>query len=357
MKRVLLIINCLLLALGNSGGPLITRLYFIHGGHRVWLSCFLETAGFPIMILPLTISYINRRRLHLSQPLSTTTEPAAKLKIISMKPPVFFAAALIGILIGLDDYLYAYGVARLPISTSALIISSQLGFTAVFAFLLVKQKFTAFSINAVFLLTVGAAVLALHTSGDRPAGVSKKQYNIGFFTTLAASALNGFLLPSVELIYKKAKQNLTYSLVMEIQFVIGLFATLFCAIGMIANNDFKVIPREARNFGLGERTYYVVLVMNTMFWQVFFVGAIGVIFCGSSLLSGILIAVFLPVTEVLAVIFYKERFQVEKGVSLVLSLWGFVSYFYGEIEQDKEKKKKRAMETEIGQSLEVLPAP
>ncbi|CAL5204560.1 unnamed protein product [Lathyrus oleraceus] len=357
MKRILLTINCLLLALGNSGGPLIMRLYFIHGGHRVWLSSFLETAGFPVMILPLTISYINRRRLHLNPPPSTTTEPAAKLKIISMKPPLFFAVAVIGILTGLDDYLYAYGVARLPVSTSALIIASQLGFTAVFAFLLVKQKFTAFSINAVVLLTVGAGVLAMHTSGDRPAGVSTRQYVIGFLTTLAASALYGFVLPSIELIYKKTKQNLTYSLVMEIQFVMCLFATLFCAVGMIANNDFKVIPKEARNFELGEKTYYVVLVMSAMLWQAFFLGAIGVIFCGSSLLSGILIAVFLPVTEVLAVIFYKERFQAEKAVSLVLSLWGFVSYFYGEIKQDKEKKKKLAMETEMGHSLEVLPAP
>ena len=93
-----------------------------------------------------------------------------------------------------------------------------------------------------------------------------------------------------------------------------------------------MIPREARNFGLGESTYYVVvLVVSAIMWQAFFLGAIGVIFCASSLLSGILIAVLLLLTEVLAVVFYKEKFQAEKGVSLVLSLWGFVSYFYGEI--------------------------
>jgi hypothetical protein len=43
---------------------------------------------------------------------------------------------------------------------------SQLGFIAVFAFILVKQKFTAFSVNTVILLTVGAGVLAMHTRGD-----------------------------------------------------------------------------------------------------------------------------------------------------------------------------------------------
>ena len=41
--------------------------------------------------------------------------------------------------------------------------------------------------------------------------------------------------------------------------------------------------------------------------------------------------VLLPVTEILAVIFYKENFQAEKGVALPLSLWGFVSHFYSKI--------------------------
>ncbi|RHN70158.1 putative purine permease, plant [Medicago truncatula] len=324
MKRFLLVVNCLILSLGTCSAPLIMRLYFIHGGQRVWLSAFLQTAGFPLMLIPLAISYIKRHRLHHHPPPLTTISIAPeKLNIISMKPPIFFAAAFIGILTGLDDYLFAYGVARLPVSTSALIIASQLGFTAFFAFLIVKEKFTAFTVNAVVLLTVGAGVLAMHTSSDRPAGVSAKQYWISFSTT----------------------------------FVTCMFATLFCAIGMIANNDFKVIPKEARNFGLGESTYYVVLVVSAIMWQAFFLGAIGVIFCASSLLSGILIAVLLPLTEVLAVVFYKEKFQAEKGVSLVLSLWGFVSYFYGEIKHAKAEKKKCSLEIKMGQTLEGLPAP
>ncbi|GAA0148371.1 hypothetical protein LIER_07835 [Lithospermum erythrorhizon] len=105
------------------------------------------------------------------------------------------------------------------------------------------------------------------------------------------------------------------------------------------------IPREARGFGLGETKYYIIMVWSAIIWQGFFLGAIGVIFCASSLLSGIVITVLLPVTEVLAVIFYHEKFQAEKGVSLVLSLWGFASYFYGEIKQDKKKKKQQLQDT------------
>ncbi|KAL9998762.1 putative purine permease, plant [Helianthus debilis subsp. tardiflorus] len=329
-KNTLLILNCVLLSIGNCGGPLIMRLYFLHGGERVWLSSFLETAGWPVIILVLAVLYFDRRRKNRN----------TKTTFVYMRPRLFFAVAVIGILTGLDDYLYAYGVARLPVSTSSLIIASQLGFTAFFAYLLVKQKFTPYSVNAVVLLTVGAAVLALHTNGDRPEGESKKAYVMGFVMTVGASLLYGFVLPLIELTYNKAKQEITYTLVLEIQMVMCLFASIFCAVGMFINNDFKAIPVEATEFGLGETKYYVILCASALIWQCFFLGAIGVIFCASSLLSGIIIAVLLPVIEVLAVLFYKENFQAEKGVALVLSLWGFASYFYGEYKFAKKLKVK-----------------
>ncbi|WOG91569.1 hypothetical protein DCAR_0310818 [Daucus carota subsp. sativus] len=338
MKRTLLIINCIVLSIGNCGGPLIMRLYFIHGGERIWLSSFLETAAWPFILIILLVAFYYQR----------TTTGNSTPKLFNMKPRLFFASAVIGILTGLDDYLFAYGIAKLPVSTAAIVIASQLGFTAAFAFLLVKQKFTSFSINAIVLLTLGAGVLALHSSSDRPEGESKKEYILGFVLTLAAAALYGFILPLVELTYQKARQAIDYMLVMEIQMVMCLFATLFCTVGMFINNDFQAIAREARNFELGETKYYVVLVCSGLIWQCFFLGAIGVIFCSSSLLSGIIITVLLPVTEVLAVIFYQEKFQAEKGVALVLSLWGFVSYFYGEIKQSRKlEKNRRAAEMEL----------
>nr|XP_043636315.1 purine permease 1-like [Erigeron canadensis] len=324
-KKALLILSCILLSIGNCGGPLVTRLYFIHGGNRVWLSSFLETAGWPVFIIVLIILYFHRR----------TTTKNKPTKLIYMRPRLFFAVAFIGLLTGLDDYLYAYGVARLPISTSALLLTPHLAFLAFFAYLLVKQKFTPYSINAVVLLTVGAGVLALHTSSDRPKGESKKEYLLGFVMTLLAALLYGFVLPLVELTYNKANQEITYTLVVEIQIIMCLFATIFCMVGMIFNNDFKVIPREADDFKLGQTKYYAILCASALIWQCFFLGAIGVIFCASSLLSGVIIAVLLPVTEVLAVIFYKEKFQAEKGVALILSLWGFASYFYGEYKFEK----------------------
>ncbi|KAJ6814772.1 purine permease 1-like isoform X1 [Iris pallida] len=329
LKRTLVVFNCLITILGTVGGPLISRLYFHHGGKRIWLSSFLETAGFPIIALPLSLSYLHRRR----------ADPGAKPVLMTL--PVFAACVAIGVLTGVDDYLYAYGLSFLPVSTSALLVSTQLAFTAFFAWVVVKQRFTPFSLNSVALLTVGAVILGLHAGSDRPAGVTRPQYVLGFVLTLGCAALYGLVLPLVELTYAKANQKITYTLVMEMQLVMGCFATLFCLVGMIVNNDFKVIPREAARFGLGETKYYVVMVCSAILWQFFFLGTVGVIFCVNTLLAGIIIAAFIPVLEVFGVIFFGEKFTSEKGVALALSLWGLASYSYGEYLEIKEKKKKK----------------
>ncbi|XP_070048229.1 purine permease 1-like [Nicotiana tabacum] len=329
MRRILLLINCIILAVGICGGPLMMRLYYVEGGSRVWFSSWLQTAGWPFTLIPLTILYFYRRK----------TE-GANAKYYLITPRIFIASFIIGIVTGLDDFLYSWGGSKLPVSTSSLLLAAQLAFTAIGAFFIVKLKFTPYSINAVVLLTVGAVLLGVRSNGDRPEGVTSKAYILGFMMTLLAAALYGVILPCIELIYLKAKQAITATLVLEIQMVMCFAATAFCTIGMIANNDFQAISREAKQFNLGEARYYTVIVWTTIIWQCFFVGVIGVIYCSSSLMSGVMIAVLLPVTEVLAVVFFRENFSGEKGLALFLSLWGFVSYFYGEFRQTKKEKNK-----------------
>uniref|UniRef100_K4C4R4 Probable purine permease n=1 Tax=Solanum lycopersicum TaxID=4081 RepID=K4C4R4_SOLLC len=303
MKKVLLVINCIILAVGTCGGPLIMRLYFIKGGKRIWLSSWLQTAAWPINFIPLVISYFYRRKNNNNN----------SSKLILMTPRVFMATIGIGILQGFTNYFYAYGVAKLPVSTSGLLFATQLAFTAFFAFLIVKLKFTPYSVNSVFLLTIGAVVLALR-----------------FGMTLASAALTGLIFPLVELIYKKAQQTITYTFVLEFQTLYCFVATVLATIGMIINEDFQAISREVKTFELGEDKYYIVIIWSAIILQFYFLGSIGVIYSASSLVSGILISVLLPITEVLAVFLYGEKFNAEKGVSLALSLWGFASYFYGD---------------------------
>ncbi|KAJ1290018.1 hypothetical protein BS78_02G210100 [Paspalum vaginatum] len=338
MHRLLVAINCVMLALGTTGGQLLSRLYYSKGGHRQWLSAWLQTVAWPLMLIPVAASYISRRARDRSAPVLLTP-----LRIL-------LAAAGLGLIAGVDDFIYAWGLEFLPVSTSAILISTQLVFTVFFAFLIVRQRLTAATVNAVALLTVGAVVLGLHASSDRLAGVTRGQYWLGFALTLGAAVLYGLFLPLVELAYKCAAgrgRAVTYSLVMEVQLVIGFFATAFCTVGMIVNKDFQAIPREARRYELGETRYYTVLAWSAMLWQFFFLGAVGVIFYVHTLLAGILIAVFIPVTEVAAVIFLHEKFSSEKGVALVLSLWGLASYSYGEWSEARAKAKKQEEEAAV----------
>ena len=84
MKRVLLVLNCVMLAIGITAGPLVMRLYYMYGGKSIWLSAWLETGGWPLMILLLLVSFVRRR----------VGDPAAKL--LFMKPSIILSAGAVG---------------------------------------------------------------------------------------------------------------------------------------------------------------------------------------------------------------------------------------------------------------------
>lgn len=65
----------------------------------------------PINFIPLFITCLHRCSKH-----GPTTKP------ILIKPPIFLVADVIILLTCANDYLYAYGIAKLFISTSTLII-------------------------------------------------------------------------------------------------------------------------------------------------------------------------------------------------------------------------------------------
>ncbi|XP_010263027.1 PREDICTED: purine permease 3-like [Nelumbo nucifera] len=324
-KWWLLGINCVCTVLGTIAGPLFLRLYFLHGGNRKWIPSWLQTAGVPVLLGPLTVLYLRER--------------ASGVRFLAPTKLLLLSAG-IGILVGLNDFMYSHGLSFLPVSTSALLLSTQLGFTALFALLIAKQKFTPYSINAVVLMTLGAALLGLSKSGDRLLGVSNRDYWLGFVLTLGAAGLLGFILPCCEVAYATARKTITYSVVLQFQFGVNFFATVFCTIGMLINKDFQAIPREANAFELGAVKYYLVLVSIAIVWQMAGVGTLGVVFSTTSLFAGVLNATLLPLTETAAVIVYHEKFTGEKGMALALCSWGFISYFYGSY---KEKKKQDAL--------------
>ncbi|KAI3986102.1 hypothetical protein MKX01_031217 [Papaver californicum] len=315
---LMITINCVFAILGAKGSPLLMRLYYIHGGSRIWLSSFVGSAGFPIIIFPLMFLFIRSK------------SSADTISSFWLEQKLFLWGAILGSLYGLVTFMYALGLSYIPVSTSSLLIATQLCFTAFFSWLIVKQKFTACIINAVVVMTLGSVLLGINTNDDRPIGVSKSQYLLGFLLTLAAAALLGLMMPLIELAYTKATRDITYSILLQFQFILSLFAAIVCLIGMIVNKDFQAIPREANDFELGKAKYYIIMAVTAILWQLSGIGLVGVIFYTNALFNGILGAALVPITGVAAVIFYHESFTGLKGMALALCVWGFFSYFYGE---------------------------
>ncbi|CAL5081851.1 unnamed protein product [Urochloa decumbens] len=236
--RLLVALNCAMLALGVTGGQLLIRLYFNKGGRRQWLAAWIQTGAWPLLLIAAAAFYAAR---HARDRRGAT--------VLLAPPRILLAAAGLGVILGADNFLYAYGLEFLPVSTSAILISTQLVFTVFFAFLIVGQRLTPATVNAVALLTAGAVVLGLHVSSDRPVGVTRGEYWLGFALTLGAAVLYGVFMPLVELAYKHAAgggRAVTYALVMEMQLVMGFVATAFCTVGMIVNNDFQVTCHACR---------------------------------------------------------------------------------------------------------------
>ncbi|XP_011016754.1 PREDICTED: purine permease 1-like [Populus euphratica] len=327
MKAFLVFLNCMLMAVGQVAGPLLVRMYYLHGGKSNWLGAWLLTAGFPILIIPISISYIRARA-------------RAQAGRLLVTPWLFSASVILGLVLGLDSYLYSFGMSYLPVSVSSILGSSQLTFTAFFAYIIVKHKFTHYSINAVALMTFGSLILGFHMNGDRPSGESKGKYILGFFMTIGGAALHGFLMPALEFTYLKAGKAITFDLVLQVQFLISMFATLFCSIPMIINKDFKAISKEAAEFGLGETKYYTILLIAAIVLQLLVIGSLGVIFNSSSLLGGLVSSLLVPVQQAFAVIILKEVFNAVKGMALAMCLWGFASYLYGEYQKPEANKEE-----------------
>lgn len=322
----------LLLSIGlmmmGVGGALLNRVYFLHGGSRLWFSSLFQVAAFPLLLPLVFYSYISKTR-----------EPGQPIFALNWR--AFATLVSLGLLNGVDCYLSSYGTSRLPASTSAILFATQLVFTAVAAFLLVRQRFHPYSINAIFLLVLGAVILGLQANNDRPAGVTSKKYYQGFAMTLGSAALYGLLLPLVELAYgMTGRRPATYALILESQIVISAVTAAFCLVAMAINGDFLAVRREAATFGLGESKYWLVFVSCAVLYQAYGIGFMGVIGCASSLMAGVVLAFLIPFGQVLAVILLHEKFTSSKGVSVALAVWGFLSYLYGDWRI--EKKKTRA---------------
>ncbi|KAK4800891.1 hypothetical protein SAY86_021378 [Trapa natans] len=258
----LLIANYLCLFIGSVSATLLSKYYFIHRGSSRWVSTWVQSAGFPFLALPICLPYLLGY---------TERSPFSGFTWRLLALSVF-----VGLFLGVNNLLFSWGNSYLPVSTSSLLLSSQLVFNLILSIIIVKQKVTFSNLNCVVLLTLSSVLLALCSNHDRPEGLTRGKYFIGFFCTIGAGLLFALYLP-----------------------------------------------------GEGPRLYAITLVFNVVTWQLCFMGTAGMIFLTSGLTGGICMTALMAINVISGMIVYGDDFGGVKIISTLLSSWGFCSYVYG----------------------------
>ncbi|XP_015055430.1 probable purine permease 4 [Solanum pennellii] len=319
----LLGMNYMLLFIGSISSSLLSKFYFNHKGNSRWVSTWVQSAGFPLLLLPIYSPFYVFKSTH-RKPYTNFT------------PKMLLLCIVIGFFLGLNNLLFSWGNSYLPVSTNSLVLSLQLVFTLITSVIIVKQKITFANLNCVFLLTLSSVLLALGSSHDKPKDLTKTKYFIGFFSTIGAGLLFAIYLPLMEKIYR---QVCCYSMVVEMQMVMELSATVLATLGMIINGGFYEMKKEAKNvFDLGEKTYWLTVMVNVLTWQFCFMGTAGMVFLSSSLTGGVCMTALMTVNVLGGVIVFKDNFGLIKVISTLLCIWGFSSYLYGMYKKMEEKK-------------------
>ncbi|XP_004232602.1 probable purine permease 4 [Solanum lycopersicum] len=340
---ILLVINYMCLFLGSVSSSLLSKFYFNHKGGSRWVSTWVQCAGFPLLLFPICFFRIFTDR-----------------KLFSgFTPKIIALSILIGLLLGVNNLLFSWGNSYLPVSTNSLVLSTQLAFTLVTSMIIVKQKITYPNLNCVVVLTLSSVILALSSSHDKPIGLTKAKYFKGFFSTVGAGLMFALYLPVMEKIYQRVN---CYAMVVEMQLVMEIAATVLATVGMAADGGFSEMKRESlKVFDLGPKAYWLTVGFNVVTWQVCFMGTAGMVFLTTSLTGGVCMTALMGINVLGGVLVYGDYFSGLKAVSTSLCVWGFCSYIYGiymnmkeEDENSIEKNVKKMNSDHIMELAEIV---
>jgi len=323
----LLIVTYFFLFFGSIASSLLAKYYFVYGGSSRWVSTWVQSAGFPLLLILIYFPHYVLK--------TTTRRPFTRF---TLRHLIF--SVLIGLVLGFNNFLFSWGTSYLPVSTSSLLLSTQLVFTLILSRIIVKQKITFSNLNCVVLLTLSSVLLALDSSKDKPAGLTKTKYFIGYVSTIGAGLLFALYLPVTEKLYRTVY---CYAMVMEVQLVMEFAATVFATIGMACEGGFKEMVKEANHvFTKGPTFYWTIAILaNVVTWQLSFAATSGMVYLTSGITGGICMTALLAMNVIGGVVAYGDVFGGVKIVSTVLCIWGFSSYTYGMYMKMKKEEKEK----------------
>lgn len=325
-----MIIYSIFLLAGQTTAILLGRLYFDEGGKSKWIGTLAQTVGFPILIPFYFFHKYSSPKFPTTQNSQTEVGPS-----ISTLAVIYI---VLGLITATSCFLSSFGLVYLPVSTMSIIFASQLGFTAFFSFFLNSQKFTPLIINSLVLLTISSTLLAFQPNSEHLNGVSKGKYAIGFICTFFASAISGLGLSLSQFFFRKVIKNESFRAVLDMIFFQCLVASFATLIGLFASNEWKGLGKEMVGYGLGEVSYDMTILWTALSWQLFSIGAVGLIFEVSSLFCNVISCLGLPIVQVLAVVTFHDSMDGLKVIAMVLAIWGFVSYIYQHYIDDYQSK-------------------
>ncbi|KAI4368108.1 hypothetical protein MLD38_016705 [Melastoma candidum] len=308
---------------GQASATLLGRLYFQEGGHSKWLETLVQIIGFPIL-LPYFFFVDPKMRVPTDD---DNVRDGEQLSLYGRM--MFFLVS--GVILAAGSMLFSVGLLYLPVSTFSLISASQLAFTAIFAYFLNSQKFTALTINSIVVLTVSSILLVIQpnsASSNATNPISSEKYAAGFVCTLLASAGCALLFNIAQLYFQKVRDRTPIAAIFEYVIYESAIATAIVLVGLFASGEWRMLRQEMELFGLGKLSYVMTLTWTAITWQVCTIGVGGLIYEVSSVFTNVISALGLPIVPVLAMVFFHDRMDGVKAISMVLAIWGFLSYVY-----------------------------
>lgn len=322
---LLLALNIIFLLAGQAAAVILGRFYYDKGGNSKWMATLVQTAAFPVLFIPY---------LFITSP-QNDSEGSNRASFITVSVVYF----VIGAMVAGDNMLYSIGLLYLSASTYSLICATQLIFSAVLSFFLNGQKFTALIMNSVVVLSLSTALLAVNDDTDKPSGVTKWKYVIGFLATLGASAMYALLLSLMQLSFQKVLKKETFSVVLEMQIYTALVATGVSIVGLFASGEWKTLQGEMGSFTAGKLSYVMTLVWTAIAWQICSVGVVGLVFVVSSLFSNVISTLSLAITPIAAVVILHDKMNGVKIIAMLMAIWGFGTYLYQNYVDDLKARK------------------